>query len=74
MKRSEWPLVRPISDTPEARTEAIKRSISHAIAQGIEWYCPFGCGFHRWAETKGGVLRIAGRHLREEHRIRLEIH
>jgi hypothetical protein len=70
MLRSEW--TRPIPQTPEERTKAIELSVTRAIANGREWRCPLGCGFHRSAETKGGVLRVAAKHLHLEHRIRLE--
>lgn len=73
MKRSEWQ-ARPIPSTPEERTKAIERSIRGALAFREEWRCPLGCGFHRWAETRGGVLRVAAKHLQLEHRIRLEVH
>lgn len=73
MKRSDWQELRPIARTPEEQNAQIERSVSAAISWG-RWHCPMrGCDFHRQAETKGGAIRVAAKHLRLEHRIRLTL-
>lgn len=71
-------MLRPIIDTPEARTKAIEQSIRYLMfdvnrGRDVNWYCPLDCRFHRAVSTKGGLLRVAGAHLKLEHRIRLQI-